>query len=78
MKKSGWIVTLSGEVAANVVAQKLADEGFDVKDVLDEIGSVTGSATPDAVKRLRKIKGVADIAPDAPIQLDPPDHGPTW
>jgi hypothetical protein len=61
-KSSGWIVTTNNDRPIREVAQDLSQAGFQVRDVLDEIGSITGSADSSAVAKMRKIKGVADVA----------------
>jgi hypothetical protein len=73
-----WIVTTSGDQPLEQVAKELARAGFVVRDVLEEIGTITGSAAPDVVARLRKTRGVADVAPDTEVDVGPPDEDVTW
>jgi hypothetical protein len=73
-----WIVTTSSVQLTKDVAKKLTETGFAVDQVLDEIGSITGSATDDVVEKLRGIPGVADVSLDLPIDIGPPDAPVTW
>ena len=73
-----WIVTTSGDRPLGDVARELTDRGFAVGQVLDEIGCITGSASADVVERVRVIPGVADVSPDHPIDIGPPDAPVTW
>jgi len=77
-KRTEWIVTTTGKRPIADVVKELRGAGFEVKQVLEEIGSVTGSAEAKAVPRLRKIRGVADVSPDTAIDLGPPDSDVTW
>lgn len=77
-KAAGWIVTTNNDRPIREVAQELSQAGFQVRDVLDEIGSITGSADSDAVAKARKIKGVADVAEDIQIDLGDPNSDQTW
>ena len=72
-----WIVTADGRRPLDELVADLGRHGFKVRQVLDAIGSVVGTATPAAVRRLRHLRGVADIAPDAPIDLGDPGRD-TW
>lgn len=73
-----WIVTLSGDRPANEVKKELVKAGFKVEHVLGEIGSIIGSASDDAARKIGKISGVADISPDTSIDIGPPDAPTTW
>jgi len=73
-----WIVTTSGDRPAKEIAKDLKAKGFAVDQVLDEIGTITGAADDDVVPKLRAIKGVADVSPDMPIDIGPPDSPTTW
>jgi len=73
-----WVVTTSGDHPIRDVAKKLTKTGFAVDQVLDEIGSITGSADDGAVEKLRQIPGVADVSPETPIDIGPPDAPVTW
>lgn len=74
----GWIVTTSGDRPLYEVAKDLREAGFTVDNVLDEIGCIAGSASQDVVRRVRAIPGVADVSPDTPIDIGPPDSPVTW
>src|SRR5207245_5013919 len=70
--KKPVVITVSGDRAIHDVANDLRAAGLHVDQVLEAIGSVTGSADPKHVERLRKVKGVADVSPDHPIDIGPP------
>lgn len=72
-KGNALVVTLSGERPADEVARDLKAAGFEVGDVLHDIGVVTGFGPPDAAERLRAIQGVADVSADHPVDIGPPD-----
>ena len=73
-----WVVTTSGEKPLSDVTEKLTEAGFAVDQVLDAIGSITGSAGEDVAERLRSIPGVSDVSPESPIDIGPPDAPVTW
>jgi hypothetical protein len=73
-----WIVTTNQERPIGEIAKDLKQNGFTVKDVLEEIGSITGSADSTDIPKLRKIKGVADLSADFEINLGPPGADETW
>jgi len=73
-----WIVTTSADRPIRDVARDLADAGFSVGQVLEEVGSITGDAAEDSVGKLRAIPGVVDVSPDMPINIGPPDSPETW
>ena len=77
-KSKVWVVTTSGDRPPKDVAKDLKARGFSVDQVLDEIGVITGAADDDVVPSLRRIKGVADVSPDTPIDIGPPDAPTTW
>lgn len=77
-KPKGWIVTTSSDRPIRDVARDLRNAGFEVGHVLEEVGSITGAGTDDAVKKVRTVKGVVDVSPDAPIDIGPPDSTDTW
>ena len=74
----GWIVTTSSDRKIADIATDLKKAGFAVGHVLEEVGSITGSAAEDTVTKLRAIPGVVDVTPDTPIDIGPPDSGDTW
>jgi hypothetical protein len=71
-KKQPMVITVSGDRSIHDVAADLRKAGFIVKQVLDAIGSITGSAEPDIVEQLRNIPGVADVSADFPVDIGPP------
>ncbi|GAB3174854.1 hypothetical protein [Telluribacter humicola] len=73
-----WIVTTTGERDLDEVRQDLTKKGFKVEQVLDQIGCLTGSASEEVAHQLRSMPGIADVSPDADIQLPPADDPVTW
>jgi hypothetical protein len=71
-EKQLLIVTLSGDRPIHEVADDLKAAGLSVDQVLTSTGTVTGSAPPEAVGRLRNVRGVADVSPDHPVDIGPP------
>jgi len=67
-------VTASGTRSIHDVAKDLEAAGFEVGQVLDAVGSVTGVAHPDLKKKLASIAGVADVREaHEDFQTPPPD-----
>jgi hypothetical protein len=66
------VITISKERPIHEVAHDLRKAGLQVDQVLENIGSVTGSAETGTVERLRSIPGVADVSPDHPVNIGPP------
>ncbi|MDP9194352.1 MAG: hypothetical protein M3P06_21860 [Acidobacteriota bacterium] len=77
-KAKTWVVTTSGDRPLKDVAKDLRKSGFKVDEVLDEIGCITGKGGEDVVKNARKVKGVADVSANAPIDIGPPNSSDTW
>lgn len=73
-----WLITISDDQTIKEIASRLSAEGLTIKDVLEEVGTITGSADDATADRLKKIKGVVDIAPDMQIDVGPPDSEETW
>lgn len=73
-----WIVTTNGERSLADVKKELTATGFEVAQVLDEIGCITGTARDSVAEKSRSISGVADVSPDEPIDIGPPDAPVTW
>lgn len=71
--KQAMVVTLSGDRPIHEVAKDLMAAGFEVGQVLETIGSITGSAHPYDKKHLDSIKGVADVRLDQGVDIGPPD-----
>ena len=70
--KQAFVVTCSGNRPIHAVARDLKAAGFEVGQVLDSIGSVTGFAHPKITKQLKSIRGVADVSEDHPVDIGPP------
>lgn len=71
--KARMVITLSGDRPIREVAADLRAAGLDVDHVLEAIGSVTGSSPSHNMKRLRGIRGVADVSPEhPPFDIGPP------
>ena len=73
-----WIITTSAGHSLPDIAQQLKTAGFSVEQVLTAIGCITGVGPESAAERARAIPGVADVSPDAPVSLGPPDAPITW
>ncbi|MCO7245018.1 hypothetical protein [Halomonas sp. Mc5H-6] len=73
-----WIITISNDQSINDIAARLSEEGLTVKEILEEVGCITGSADEVAAERLKRVKGVVDIAPDMQIDVGPPGSEETW
>ena len=73
-----WLITISSDQPINEVATRLSEEGLTIKDILEEIGCITGSADDVTAERLKHIQGVVDIAPDIQIDVGPPGTDETW
>ena len=77
-KKENWIVTASPDMPLDDFAKQLTKAGFTVRDVLKEVGSITGSAEKATLAKIRNIRGIADVSPDMPIDVGPPESDKTW
>lgn len=77
-KGKTWIVTTSSDRPIHDVAKDLAAAGLKDIQVLQEIGSITGSIEDDKVAKLRKVRGVKDVSADLSINIGPPDSRETW
>ena len=66
------MVTCSGNRPIHEVAKDLKAAGFEVGQVLDSIGSVTGFAHAKVAKQLKTIRGVANVRKDQPVDIGPP------
>lgn len=73
-----WIVTISSDQSINEIATRLSAEGLTIRDVLEEIGCITGTADNVTAERLKQIQGVVDIVPDIQIDMGPPGADSTW
>ncbi|MGQ7263554.1 hypothetical protein [Vreelandella sp. V005] len=73
-----WIITISNDQPITDMAVRLSEEGLSIKDILEEIGCITGSADDATAERLKHVQGVVDIAPDMPMGIGPPGADETW
>jgi hypothetical protein len=71
-QSKAFVITVSGDRRIHDVARDLTTTGFQVDQVLDEIGVVTGSAPPTSIAKLRKVRGVKDVSADHPVDIGPP------
>ena len=71
-QKQAFVVTVSGDRPVHDVAHDLKASGFEVDQVMDAIGVVTGSAHATSLPKLRKIRGVQDVSADQPVDIGPP------
>ncbi len=78
MANRTWVVTTSGDRPLSDVEQELKGKGFTVRDVLQEIGCITGTCDDHTADRLRDVRGVTDVSPDEPIDIGPPGSIDTW
>ena len=78
MAKNNYIVTTEPD-AVKKVASKLPGAGCEVKNVMEEIGSISISAPNEsAVTAAKKIKGVVDVSPEGDVDIGPPGSSDTW
>ena len=77
-ENKGWIVTTSSDRPMTEITKDLTAAGFSIGQVLEEVGSITGAAAEETVKKVRTIAGVVDVSPDLPIDIGPPDSPHTW
>ena len=71
-QKEAFVVTVAADHPIHEVARGLKAKGFEVDQVLDAIGVVTGSALPASVAKMRKVPGVTDVSSDHPVDIGPP------
>lgn len=63
---------MAGTRPIESVAQDLRAAGFDVQQVLEFVGSITGSGPVAKADEFRRIAGVADVSVDQPVDIGPP------
>jgi hypothetical protein len=73
-----WIVTTSGDRAIADVAKDLKAAGFAIEQTLDQVGVITGKSDAKAITKARAVRGVADVSPDHPVDIGPPNSRETW
>lgn len=71
-QKQAFVVTVSGDRQIHQVARDLKATGFEVDQVMDAIGVVTGSALSSNLAKMRKVAGVKDVSTDHPVDIGPP------
>src|SRR5947209_3989155 len=71
-QRKDLVVTVSGDRGIHDVTRDLKAHGFEINQVLDAIGVVTGSASASHITRLRKVPGVQDVSADHPVNIGPP------
>jgi hypothetical protein len=77
-KNKNWVITTGGNRPIADIAKDLAAAGLKGGQVLETVGSITGSAAEDDLAKLRKVRGVVDVAPDTPVDVGPPGSPETW
>jgi hypothetical protein len=75
--KKEWVVTTSGDRSLEDVAEDLKTSGFNVGEILHEIGLITGEGEDDVAEKLRKVKGVTDVSANVGADVGPPDSKDT-
>ncbi|RUR31672.1 hypothetical protein [Vreelandella nanhaiensis] len=73
-----WIITISSDQSITDIAARLKAEGLTIRDLLEDIGCITGAADNATAERLKHIEGVVDIAPDMQIEIGQPGSNETW
>ncbi|MET0396265.1 MAG: hypothetical protein ABW277_05545 [Longimicrobiaceae bacterium] len=68
-ENSTWIVAATQERPLDDVAKDLAGIGFEVQDVLREVGCIVGTASDEVAKAAEQVPGVAGISQDRPIHF---------
>jgi hypothetical protein len=71
-QREAFVVTLSGKRKIHEVARDLKATGFQVDQILDAIGVVTGSSDPSRIAKLRQVPGVKDVSSDHVVDVGPP------
>jgi hypothetical protein len=66
------VITTTGTRPIERVAQDLRAAGFEVQQVLEFVGSITGSGPASKADEFRRIAGVADVSVDQPVDIGPP------
>lgn len=68
-----WIVTLAEGAEVGDVSPRLSAAGFEIDEVLQEIGVVTGRGEDSVARELRRLSGVEDVSEEGEIGVAPPD-----
>lgn len=69
------VVSITDEYlnSLEVVLDTLRAAGMRVDEVFEPLGTITGSAAPNVLARLRSLPGVVAVEPERDHQLPPPD-----
>lgn len=73
-----WLITVSHDQSIRQVVSCLSERGFVIRDVLEAVGCITGSADDATADQLKTIKGIEDFAPDSQIDLGLPEIEEHW
>lgn len=69
---------MDGRTPLPALAEQLKSHGFAIRQILDQINCIIGTGTDDVAQQVRRLPGVADVSPDADMQLPPPESPLTW
>ncbi|NUS99789.1 MAG: ketohydroxyglutarate aldolase [Sphingomonas sp.] len=72
-----WVVTLSGHRSLAEIQADLRHAGLKIEQTLEAIGVITGTASSEAVSKLRRLEGVESVEEEQEIDIGPPD-APSW
>lgn len=72
--KKVWIVTLDPDrsLSGEALVAELERVGFQVDQVLTDIGTVIGKGTDAVAQKVRHVPGVTDVSIDLPANIGPP------
>jgi hypothetical protein len=73
-----WIVTASDGRDLKGIAGDLRQAGFQVDDILEPTGCITGSATHEVMEILDSIPGVVDVTAEDAVEVEPRDPSVAW
>jgi len=73
-----WIVTIAPGRRIEKIVEELTQAGCSIRETLTEIGVVSVTCANKSIEQIRRIQGVADVSPDADIQIPSPDKPVTW
>jgi hypothetical protein len=76
--KPKWVVTSSGERPLEELKDELLGLGFHIDHVMDQIGVIAGRGDEAVAGKIRRVRGVAEVAPDHDVDIGPPDSDKTW
>ncbi len=71
--KKNLAITTGGERGIRDIAADLTKAGLQKCQVLEEIGLITGVATPASLAKLRQVEGVAAVEEEDVVSVGPPD-----